>query len=380
MRLLTILTFYHPHWTGLTAIAKSIAEGLAERGHSVTVLTTRHRPDLPREEVLNGVRIVRLQPVGRFSRGLIAPSFPAAVARLIRGHDVVQIHTPLMECVLVATLCRLYKRPLLMTHQGDLVMPAGVGNQAIQRLGVAMLRETERLATAISAHSSDYVSHSSFLRPFADKIVPIYPPVEIPQPRRDAAASWRRELGLEARQLIGFAGRFVEEKGFDYLLQALPMLLDSDRDVQLVYAGEHQVAYEDFYERCRPLVEACGDRLTLVGLLLDRQGLANFYAMCDVFSVPSRTDMFATVQVEAMLCGTPVVATDIPGAREPVRVTGMGLLVEPRNPRALAEGLTSVLRNRERYLRSRDEIRAAFDPVRSIDAYESVLASLASTG
>ena len=42
MKVLMVLTYYHPHWTGLTAYAKRLAEGLARRGHSVTVLTSRH--------------------------------------------------------------------------------------------------------------------------------------------------------------------------------------------------------------------------------------------------------------------------------------------------------------------------------------------------
>ena len=46
MKILTVLTYYHPHWTGLTANAKRIAEGLAARGHDVTVLTTRHAEEL----------------------------------------------------------------------------------------------------------------------------------------------------------------------------------------------------------------------------------------------------------------------------------------------------------------------------------------------
>ncbi len=62
----------------------------------------------------------------------------------------------------------------------------------------------------------------------------------------------------------------------------------------------------------------------MLGLIVERQELADFYAMCDVFALPSRTNCFPSVQIEAMMCGTPVVATNIPGAREVVRVTGMG--------------------------------------------------------
>jgi len=134
--------------------------------------------------------------------------------------------------------------------------------------------------------------------------------------------------------------------------------------------------YERFYERCRPLVEAERAHIIEVGLIREPQRMANFYAMCDVVALPSRTDCFPSVQVEAMLSGTPVVATDIPGAREVVRVTGMGRLVTPREPAALAEGLIEVLRNREAYLKPTEQIRRIFDPDVSIRSYEALLESL----
>ena len=89
MRILTVLTYYYPHWTGLTAYARLLAEGLAERGHQVTVLTARYWNSLPREEVHQGVRIVCLKPWFRLSRGVVMPGFPLAARRLIREHDVV---------------------------------------------------------------------------------------------------------------------------------------------------------------------------------------------------------------------------------------------------------------------------------------------------
>jgi len=376
MRVLTILTYYHPHWTGLTAFARRIAEGLAARGHDITVLTTRHAADLPARETVRGVAVVRSTPLCFVSRGAIVPGLPLRAASLMGTHDLVHIHTPLAESWVVSALARATKRPLLMTHHGDLVMPSGFGNRFVQRSVTAMMSAAGRMADRMTTLSADYAASSDFLRPFAAKLLAISPPVEMPEPQPEAACAWRRALGLESARVIGFAGRFVEEKGFDFLLRALPALVDAEPRVHLVYAGEHHVVYERFYDKCKGLIDRFGDRITFVGLLRDAQRLANFYAMCDVFALPSRTDCFASVQVEAMLSGTPVVAADIPGAREVVTRTGMGRLARPSDPDDLAAALLEVLRERGRFVKPRSAIRAIYDPDRAIGEYEALLRSM----
>ncbi|MDW8145524.1 MAG: glycosyltransferase [Roseiflexaceae bacterium] len=379
MNILVVLTYYHPHWTGLTVHAVRVAEHLAARGHRVTVLTTRHRPDLARDEMVNGVRVVRLWPIARFSRGMITPAFPWAAAQLIAEHDVVQIHTPLPEAPLVAALCRMLGRPLLMTHHGDVVMPDSLAEKLIEHAAFHILRFAATLADGITSYSEDYARHSPLLWPFRDKLTCIYPPVEFPEPDPAAAAAWKRELGLEGKCLIGFAGRWVSEKGFDDLLRALPLIRATLPEAHLVFAGERNVVYDDFYRVCQPLIEAQRDHITFLGLIRDRQQLAHFYAMLDLFVLPSHTDMMALTQIEAMLCGTPVVATDIPGARVVVRETGFGRLAPPYNPPALAQTILETLRDRECYRPIPARVRRIFNTQETIDAYERLLEQLVRT-
>ncbi|MCX6624266.1 MAG: glycosyltransferase family 4 protein [Acidobacteria bacterium] len=371
MKILAILTYYHPHWTGLTRHAQSVAEGLAARGHSVSVLAVQHLAELAREELIQGVRVFRAPVIGGFSRGMISPSFLGIALRLIREHDVTQIHTPLPEAPAVAALCRLRRRPLLMTHHGDIVLPAGIANRFLSAAAFGLLSLAGGMATRVTSYSLDYARHSRLLRPFESKLRPIPPPVQIPLPSPEGVEKLRAQLGLDGRRIIGVAGRWVEEKGFDILLEALPLLLRTNPDAHVVFAGESP-HYERFLDRCRPAIERSG-RVTLLGLVRERQQMADFFRLCDVFALPSRSDMFALVQAEAMLCGTPVVASDIPGARVVVRDTGMGVLVEPCNPAALAAGLRTVLDDPARYRRDPEVIRHAFDPARSLDLYESLL-------
>jgi glycosyltransferase involved in cell wall biosynthesis len=78
------------------------------------------------------------------------------------------------------------------------------------------------------------------------------------------------------------------------------------------------------------------------------------------------------VQVESFMCGTPVVATDLPGVRQPVLMTGMGEIVPVADAEGLAAGILKVLAVPERYARSADEIRQLFDLDDTIDAYEGL--------
>jgi len=118
----------------------------------------------------------------------------------------------------------------------------------------------------------------------------------------------------------------------------------------------------------------------MLGLITDPSRLANFYALSDVFALSSRTDCFPSTQVEAVLSGTPLVTTDIPGAREVVQVTRMGLLVPPRDPAGLARGILEVLKNRDRYVRPPAEIHDIFDLEKSVGEYEALLQRLCRNG
>ncbi|HEX2036430.1 MAG TPA: glycosyltransferase, partial [Chloroflexota bacterium] len=82
------------------------------------------------------------------------------------------------------------------------------------------------------------------------------------------------------------------------------------------------------------------------------------------------TESWGMWQSESMLCGTPVVAPDLPGVRESVRVTGMGELVRPHDPAGTADALARVMLNRERYTQPKRDPHEVFRPERTIDAYE----------
>jgi glycosyltransferase involved in cell wall biosynthesis len=372
MKVLFILTYYAPHRTGLTIHVQRVAEALARRGHQATVLTSRYSPELPNDETIRGVRVVRLRSVMRLSRTQVMPAFPLAAWRLIGEHDVVNVHTPLPEASLVALLARWRGKPLVLTHHGDAVLPAGWHNRLIEWAIFGVYCAAARYATGVIGYSQDYAENSAYLRPFLPKVRVIYPPIEALPPDPAGVGKMRQQYGLEGKTVVGYAGRFVEEKRPDLLIQAIPYLVERFPELRVAFAGEYLIRYESFYERCAPLVEEFRDRLVFLGLLREAQQMADFFALCDVLALPSGTECFGMVQAEGMLCGTPVVVSDTPGAREVVRVTGMGEIFPRGDVPALAAAIGRVLANPRKYVKPPEQIAAIFDLERTVDGYEEL--------
>ncbi|MCY4466435.1 MAG: glycosyltransferase [Chloroflexi bacterium] len=373
LKILMLLLYYYPHSTGLTNYVRMLAEALAQRGHEVTVVASQHTKSLPRgESMLNGVRILRLWAPIRISRGFIMPTYPWQVYRLIRQHDIVNIHVPLLETALVAFLAGLAGVKLIATHHGDLILPAGRFNRFITRVMFALYKQMARRVACLVGYSDDYADNSYYLGPFRDKVRIIYPPVQIPMPDQAKARKWRASWQHKGGPIIGFSGRFVQEKRPDLLIRALDVINKHYPHARIVFAGEYDIPYEGTWQRHEALVNKNRSQLTFLGLLRDPQELANFYAACDVLVLPSDSDCFALVQVEAMLCGTAVVMTDIAGGRVPVQVTGMGKLAKAGDAISIGEAVLAVLEDRARFTKSREEIARIFSFEGTLKRYEEL--------
>lgn len=376
LKILICLLYYLPHRTGLTLYVQQLAERLAARGHQVTVLCARHSRETPLgESVENGVRVVRLWPLPfAISRGMVLPGYPRALFRLIREHDVVSVHTPMFETALISLAARMAGRRIIVTHHGDLVLPGGAVNRLITGVMFGLYRFMASAAPAFVCHTMDYARHSSYLRPYLERVEVIPPFIHVPKPDPERVRELRRAWSPDGGPVIGFAGRFVEEKRPDLLIHSLEVVNRTFPTARIIFAGQHQIPYESYWPRHKPLVDRYQDQLVFLGVVPSPQDMADFYAACDVLVLPSDTECFALVQVEAMLCGTPVVMTDTPGGRVPVQLTGMGTIVPRNDWQALGEGIVEVLSQRDRFVRPAEEIERHFAVEETVSRYEELFA------
>jgi glycosyltransferase involved in cell wall biosynthesis len=373
MKILIVLTYYTPHISGLTIYVERLARSLAQSGHQITVLTSRFDRNLPCRESMEGVSIVRHPVAFRLSKGVIMPGFLLRALSLMARHDVASIHLPQAEGGALAFLARVVARkPVVLTYHCDLKLPKGLFNRVVERMVFASNMLAALFADGIVSYTRDYADNSPLLSRFAAKIRVILPPIVMPSPEPAAVAKLRERYHAENSPIVGFAARFAEEKGIDCLIDSIPLVAVRFPEIKYLLAGEtSRVIGEKVWERLQPKIEANRRHLEIVGTIPNGE-MGNFFGVCDLLVVPSinSTESFGLVQVEAMLSGTPVVASDLPGVREPVRMTGMGEVVPINSPSALAEAIIKLLSDRVRYLRPRSEIADMFNLADTISAYE----------
>ena len=349
MRILHCLYYYRPHYSGLTVYTERLARALARRGHTVTVLTSRYDRRLPAQEMLDGVNVRRVGVASFLSKGPLMPGYQPLGWRLAGEHDVIQVHVPQIDAALLAAAARLRGKPVVLTFHCDLSLPPSPLNWLAGRVSHLADRITASLANAVVTNTRDYAEGSPLLNRYLNRVVVIPPPIEVPRPAPGAAEALRLRLGIRPGQaVIGMAARLAAEKGVEVLARAMPRILERHPEARVLYVGQHEnVMGEDAYARhLRPMLESLTDHWTFLGVL-PNEDMAAFYAACDVTVLPSlnSTESYGMVQVESMACGTPVVASDLPGVRQPTLTTGMGRTATPGDPAALAQAILDVLGN-----------------------------------
>ena len=382
MKILTVLTYYRPHTSGLTIYAERLARAFARRGHQVTVMTMQYDPLLPRAETIDGVKIIRVPVAARISKGVIAPAFGAIATKLVAQHDVVQLHLPQFDAPGVALRGRLFGKPTVLTYHCDLLLPPGFFNRFVNFVVNLMNNAAGIFSNHIVTYTQDYADNSPYLSRYASKLTPILPPVEMPSPLLGAVEAFAAEHRIRERKpVIGMAARFAAEKGVEVLLDALPIILKKYPKAQVLFAGMYQnvMGEQAYSDRLMPRIreyEAAG-HWTFLGNL-DPVDMAAFYPNLDVLTVPSlnSTEAFGLVQIEAMMNGVPCVPSALPGVRQPVTMHGMGRVARIGDAADLAESILTVLNEPQKFKGDIESIKKSYNPDSVAQEYEKLFAKL----
>ena len=371
MKIVEILTYYRPHISGLTIYVERLSKALVRQGHEVTVLTSQYDKQLPLDEIMDGVRIKRVPVAFRVSKGVIMPRFGPTAWKMVGQSDIVHLHLPQFDAPGVAFRGRLYGKPVILTYHSDLRLPPGIFNRLVDQVVHGMNRIAGNLADAIVTYTYDFGSHSPFLSRYLDrKLHVIPPPVEINPATPADVAAFRNKHELDGKRVIGISARLAAEKGIEVLLAALPAILVAHPNAHVLQANPDAIGEEAYASRLEPLLKRYQDNYHLLGPLHGSE-LTAFYRNLDCLVMCSlnNTETFGLVQIEAMINGVPSIASDLPGVRQPVRMTGMGEITPVGDQIALAKAIIRRLNDPSTARMPADVIIDTFSPDQSAQEY-----------
>ncbi|HLW97227.1 MAG TPA: glycosyltransferase [Candidatus Acidoferrales bacterium] len=349
MKILQVTQSYHPFLErgGPTVKVRSIAEGLARRGHTVTVLTSWYgRPFTARRVQLGSVEVIYLKPRYTYRATTVNAGLIGFCKKRLHQFDLVHIYG-LYDLLgpVVAHYCHKAGVPYV-------VEPLGMGRAydrsvRLKRLwhtffGKPLLRHAA-LLIATSRQEEQEMIEDGFPR---EQVALRYNGVDLQEfATLPEWGAFRKEWALPADEaIVLFLGRLIPRKGADLLVTAFAQACPEHG--RLVIAGpEGETGYVN---KLRELARSKGveGRTVFTGPLYGDQKKS---ALVDgqVFVLPSRYENFANGAAEAIACGMPVIVSDRCGIQE--FVAGQVGLVVPREIPALVDSLRQLLGDADLY-------------------------------
>jgi D-inositol-3-phosphate glycosyltransferase len=337
---------------GMNVYVRELACSLAQAGVAVDVFTRRWDDALPEVvDVEPGLRVVHV-PAGpaRLDKDdlpAVVDEFTGGVLERIRGGQFDAIHANYWLSGLSGhRLKHELELPLVSTFHTLARVKAETGDPEPQRRVDAeteVVACSDAITASCSAEADDLVAHYG-ADPARIELVP--PGVEhaffSPGDRGGARAA----LGLDDdRPVLLFVGRIQPLKGLDVAVHTLAAIVRRRPDAVLVAVGGASGAEGDAeVARVLTLVEDLGLAAHVRFVAPQpHHALSTYYRAADVVIVPSRSESFGLVALEAAACGTPVVAAAVGGLRTLVDDGRTGYLVEGRDPARHAAAVEAVL-------------------------------------
>lgn len=377
MRILFFSPYFHPYVSGLTTFPLQILKHWSV-ANQISVITFRHDKSLPPSETLGQLTIHRLPYNFRLSKGFISFSSLSIFHSSLKNQDLVITNLPNFEGWPLIYYAKKSHIPVLGIYHCQVKLDSSPINRLVNFSLNQSVNYQLKLADQVIGTSLDYLQSQPMLKQYLSKCRAVYPPIKPPIINRQALTQFHK---LKANRIwIGYVGRISREKGLEYLINAIaasPLKNISE----LVIVGpklSHVVGESNYYHYILDLIHQTKIHHRFLGFL-STNSLGAFYKSLDVLVLPSvnSTEAFGQVQVEAMFCGTPVIASDLPGVRLPVKETSMGLLVPPKSTPHLTQALNDILTHRPRYTAQSNikQVTQVIDNQKSLAAYDQILSA-----
>lgn len=339
MKIAQITTVFPPYCGGIGQVAFNYAQGLNILGEEVEVLTVDFGKSMK-----FAWPVFYLKPWLKWGKAGFCPTLFSK----LKKYDVIHLHYPSFGLAEVVWLWRKFnfKNKLIIFYHHDVVGSGLLGLIFTLHKKLIMPRILSS-ADRIIVSSFDYVKHSD-IRGIYRKNMSKF--VELPfgadekfidQKDKDILKDFNIDVNKKIILFVGGLDRNHYFKGADKLIQAVSELSTIDYHLILVGGGELIPDLKKLSEKLK-----VDNKITFTGWQSDAK-LVKFYQAADLFVLASidRSEAFGIVLIEAMACGLPVIASDLPGVRAVVKNNVTGLLVAPGDVDGLKQAIEKILTN-----------------------------------
>ncbi|MEK7215337.1 MAG: glycosyltransferase [Chloroflexota bacterium] len=341
---------------GMNVYIATLSRELGARGIGVDVFSRWHDPEVPEiENLAPNVRVIHLEASGRqfLSKDEIYPHLAQFEAGVLafersegRGYDLIHSHYWLSGLVGLG-LQRDWQTPhVAMFHTLGAVKNQARAGEHESDLRIQSEQQIIRQADAVVVASPQEEARLKRLYDHAQGKVRVIPcGVDTDTFRPLEMAEARRHLGLNGERILLFVGRPDPLKGLEILIGAAS-LLEHPKGVRVLVVGGEGDQSDSAYQPIHALAQTLdiAEQVSFTGAVSQQQ-LPYYYSAADVCVVPSYYESFGLVALEAMACGTPVVASRVGGLQTTVRDGETGFLIPWHCPEPFAERLDLLLVN-----------------------------------
>jgi len=353
---------------GMNVYIWELSRELGNRGHRIDIYTRRHDPQDPQViEINENVRVIHLKAGknGYMHKLDIYPYLSDITLaledfRTRQGIHYDLIHSHYWLSGRVGNWAQNYwKIPhLIMFHTlGAVKNTTGVGEPE-PRLRIAaegqLVKNCDRIITATEREIGEL---ERFYEAPADRmqIIPCGVDLNLFRPVDQATA--RRQLGFDPEEkLLLYVGRLEPQKGIERLLAAISHLMHLSKIKLVVIGGDghHEPEFQRLLQLSKEL--DIRDKVFFAGRV-DQQDLPAYYSAANLLVVPSHHESFGLVALEALACGTPVVASDVGAMRSIIIENETGCVVSRADPLGLADTIEAYFKELRSSFGSPETIR-----------------------
>lgn len=355
MNIVIVICQFPPFKGGMGNMAYSYALGLVKKGHKVRVITLDYSKDDSRETY--PFEVIRLKPLIKYGFAGFVPQ----IFKYLKDFEIINLHYPFFgaaECVWLYKKIKGDKIKLIINYHMD-VFGQNLLRPFFYSYAKFLLPKIVGAGDKIIATSMDYVKESLAKKVFnknPERFIEIPPAIDIeffkPAPKKSELL---QKYGIsETDKVLIFVGGLDSQhyfKGVEYLIRGVKVLYNSFKSVQPTYQIKVLIVGKgNLLEEYKKLVKELNlENIIIFAGFVPDQDLPDHYNLADAAILPSidSSEAFGIVLAEAMSCGKPVIASNMPGLRVVVDRNKTGLLIDRQNEGDLASTINYLFSNPE---------------------------------